>query len=357
MSERQPGRLLLVTDAWAPQVNGVVRTLETTVAILRARGWTVEVVSPDRFASLPCPTYPDIRLALAGARRVGRMIAAAGEGAHVHIATEGPLGWAARRHCLKAGRPFTTSFHTRFPDYVEARFGVPPRWSWAALRRFHAPARAILVATPALAAELAGHGLVQTRPWSRGVDLAAFRPGLPLPPGWETLPRPILLSVGRVAVEKNLPAFLDLDVPGTKVVVGDGPALAGLKARYPDTVFTGALAGEALARAYAGADLFVFPSRTDTFGLVLVEAMASGLPVAAYPVPGPQDVVADSGAGVLDPDLGAAIARALRIPRAAAIARAAAFSWDSAADQFVAAIGDMAVAAAPDPQKLSVIPA
>ena len=350
--------LLLVTDAWAPQVNGVVRTLETTVRLLRARGWSVDIISPDRFLNLPCPTYPDIRLALAGSRRVGALLAA-GHGAAVHIATEGPLGWAARRHCLGTGRPFTTSFHTRFPDYVAARFGVPRRWSWAALRRFHAPARAILTATPTLAAELAGHGLAQTRPWSRGVDLSLFRPGLPLPAGWESLPRPILLSVGRVAVEKNLPAFLALDVPGTKVVVGDGPALPALKARFPDALFTGALEGEALARAYSGADLFVFPSRTDTFGLVLVEAMASGLAVAAYPVPGPLDVVADSGAGVLDEDLGRAVTAALRIPRAAALARAADFSWDRAVDQFAAAIDEAAPqrAAASLPQKLSVIPA
>jgi glycosyltransferase involved in cell wall biosynthesis len=208
------------------------------------------------------------------------------------------------------------------------------------LRRFHRPARAILVATSALAAELGGQGLCQTRPWSRGVDTTAFRPGLPLPAGWADLPRPILLNVGRVAVEKNLPAFLDLPLAGTKVVVGDGPDLAGLRARYPEALFTGALSGEALARAYSGADLFVFPSRTDTFGLVLIEAMASGLPVAAYPVAGPLDVVGDSGAGVLDRDLGRAVQAALRLPRSAAIARAADFSWARATDQFESAILD-----------------
>jgi glycosyltransferase involved in cell wall biosynthesis len=336
-------RLALVTDAWAPQVNGVVRTLSTTVDMLRARGAEVLVISPDQFRSVPMPSYPEIRLALTTVRTVGRMIEAHGANA-VHIATEGPLGLAARRHCLRGGRPFTTSFHTRFPDYVAARTGLSPSAGWRYLRWFHGPARAILVATPSLAAELHAHGLRQTRPWSRGVDLSAFRPGLPAPEAYRDLPRPILLNVGRVAVEKNLEAFLSLDVPGTKVIVGDGPALAGLKARYPAAHFLGAMTGEALARAYAGADLFVFPSLTDTFGLVLIEAMASGLPVAAYPVQGPIDVVADSGAGVLDADLGVAVLGALRVPRAAAVARAQAFSWDAAVDQFEAAIGDCLLA-------------
>lgn len=332
-------RLALVTDAWVPQVNGVVRTLQTTVERLRARGADVLVISPERFASLPCPTYPEIRLALARPGAVGRLIERHGANA-VHIATEGPLGLAARRHCLRVRRSFTTSFHTRFPDYVEARTGIPARFGWRYLRWFHAPARAVLVATPTLAAELRQHGLRQTRIWSRGVDLARFRVGLPAPEAYAGLKRPILLNVGRVAVEKNLEAFLALDLPGSKVVVGDGPALTSLKLRFPEVLFLGALSGEPLARAYSGADLFVFPSRTDTFGLVLVEAMASGLPVAAYPVPGPLDVVGESDAGVLDEDLGAAVTAALRIPRAAALARARAFSWDAAVDQFEAALED-----------------
>jgi glycosyltransferase involved in cell wall biosynthesis len=345
-------RLALVTDAWMPQVNGVVRTLATTVEKLEAKGAQILLVTPDRFRSLPCPTYPEIRLAFTRPGTVGRMIEAFGANA-VHLATEGPLGLAARRHAIRRGRPFTTSFHTRFPDYVAARFGVPEAWGWRYLRWFHTPARAILVATPTLAAELHAHGLEQTRLWSRGVDLAQFRAGLPAPDAFRGLPRPILLSVGRVAVEKNLEAFLALDVPGTKVVVGDGPALPGLRARYPEAHFLGALAGESLARAYAGADLFVFPSRTDTFGLVLVEAMASGLPVAAYPVPGPLDVVGDSGAGALDADLGRAVMRALRIPRAAAIAEARRFSWDAAVAQFETAIRDCfgAAPAAPVPDE------
>ncbi len=332
-------RIALVSDAWAPQVNGVVRTLQTTAGLLRDRGWTVTTITPDRFRSVPCPTYPEIRLALTLPGTVGRMIEAAGADA-VHIATEGPLGLAARRHCLKVGRPFTTSFHTRFPEYLQARFGVSPAMSWRYLSWFHAPARSVLVATPRLAAELGTHGITRTRLWSRGVDLSRFRPGLPPPAAYAGLQRPILLNVGRVAVEKNIEAFLQTPASGSKVVVGDGPALAELRARFPQALFLGALTGDALASAYAGADLFVFPSRTDTFGLVLVEAMASGLPVAAYPVGGPLDVVGDSGAGVLDDDLDAAIRQALRIPRSAALFHGRSFSWDAAASQFEAAIAD-----------------
>ncbi|MGL6043413.1 MAG: glycosyltransferase, partial [Sandaracinobacteroides sp.] len=234
----------------------------------------------------------------------------------------------------------TTSFHTRFPDYLHARFRLPTGLSWRYLRWFHGSARAVLTATSRLSSELAGHGIYQTRLWSRGVDLSQFRPGLCPPDAYAGLPRPILLNVGRVAVEKNIEAFLRAPAPGTKVVVGDGPALADLRARHPDVLFLGALAGEDLARAYAGADLFVFPSRTDTFGLVLVEAMAAGLPVAAYPVAGPLDVVGDSNAGALDEDLAVAIERALRIPRAAAIAHSRGFSWDTAVSQFEAAVAD-----------------
>lgn len=331
--------LALVSDAWAPQVNGVVRTLQTTARMLQDRGWEVTAITPDRFRSFPCPTYPEIRLALTRPGAVGRMIEESGAGA-VHIATEGPLGLAARRHCLRVGRPFTTSFHTRFPDYLHARIRLPRSLSWRFLRWFHGPARAVLTATPRLAAELGEHGISRTRLWSRGVDLSRFRPGLAAPEAYASLQRPILLNVGRVAVEKNIEAFLAADAPGSKVVVGDGPALAQLRAHFPDVLFTGALSGDALARAYAGADLFVFPSRTDTFGLVLVEAMAAGLPVAAYPVAGPLDVVGESGAGVLDEELSVAIGGALRVPRGAAIAHARGFSWEAAVSQFEAAVAD-----------------
>jgi glycosyltransferase involved in cell wall biosynthesis len=331
--------LALVSDAWSPQVNGVVRTLQTTAALLQDRGWTITTITPDRFRSVPCPTYPEIRLALTAPGAIASLIEDSGAGA-VHIATEGPLGLAARRHCLRVGRPFTTSFHTRFPDYLHARFGLPTAISWRFLSWFHGPARAVLAATPRLADELASHGITQTRLWSRGVDLSQFRPGLPPPEAYRGLARPILLNVGRIAVEKNIEAFLAADAPGTKVVVGNGPALAELRARFPNALFLGALSGEALARAYSGADLFVFPSRTDTFGLVLVEAMAAGLPVAAYPVQGPLDVVDNSGAGVLAVDLSDAIARALRIPRAAALQHAQRFSWQTAVTQFESAVAD-----------------
>lgn len=333
--------LCLVSDAWAPQVNGVVRTLGTTCQLMEARGWSITAITPDRFRSAPCPTYPEIRLAFAAPGAVGRLIEDS-EATAVHIATEGPLGLAARAHCLKLGRPFTTSFHTRFPDYLHARFRLPTGWSWAFLRWFHGAAGATLVATPRLSAELASHGITRTRLWSRGVDLARFRPGLAPLPAYAGLPRPILLNVGRVAVEKNIAAFLDTPAPGSKVVVGDGPALSELRARYPHVHFLGAMAGEDLARAYAGADLFVFPSRTDTFGLVIIEALASGLPVAAYPVHGPADILDCGHAGVMHDDLGIAIAEALRIPRAAALHRARDFSWDAAVSQFEAAIRECA---------------
>ncbi|MGL6044793.1 MAG: glycosyltransferase, partial [Sandaracinobacteroides sp.] len=228
--------LVLVSDAWAPQVNGVVRTLQTTAAMLAARGWEITLVTPDRFRSMPCPTYPEIRLALTLPGTIGRMIEASGDGA-VHIATEGPLGLAARRYCIRVGRPFTTSFHTRFPDYLHARFRLPTGLSWRYLRWFHGSARAVLTATARLSNELAGHGIYQTRLWSRGVDLSQFRPGLCPPDAYAGLPRPILLNVGRVAVEKNIEAFLRAPAPGTKVVVGDGPALADLRARFPDVLF------------------------------------------------------------------------------------------------------------------------
>lgn len=338
---RRAMRIAMVTDAWAPQVNGVVRTLETTAAMMRDRGHAVEIISPDRFWNFPAPTYPEIRLALARPGAIERMIDDHGCDV-VHIATEGPLGLAARRHCIRTRQPFTTSFHTRFPDYLHARFRAPRSWSWKFLAWFHRPAHAVLVATPRLAAELASHGLPHSRIWSRGVDLSRYGRTLPLPDTLRDLPRPILLNVGRVAVEKNLEAFLALETPGTKVVVGDGPARADLAARYPAARFPGALFDDDLAAVYAHADLFVFPSRTDTFGLVLVEAMASGLPVAAFPVHGPLDVVGESDAGVLSEDLGAAITAALRIPRASARLHALGFSWDAAVDQFEAALVDCA---------------
>lgn len=330
-----PLRLLIVTDAWTPQVNGVVRTLGTMAALLRAAGDTVEVIGPDRFRSLPMPGYPEIRLAVAPRRRLAKLVDAYMPCA-VHIATEGPLGWAMRGLCRRRGWPFTTAFHTKFAEYLEARAGVPAAWSWRMLRHFHAPAEATMAATPSLRAELARRGFARIRPWTRGVDLDRFRPE-PREP-YAGLPRPVFLYAGRVAVEKNIAAFLALDLPGSKVVVGDGPQRAALMQRFPTVHFLGWRNNGALARCFAGADVFVFPSLTDTFGLVLLEAMASGTPVAAFPVTGPLDVVTDPRAGVLDADLRAACLAALHCDRAAARRHAEQFSWEASLAQFRAAL-------------------
>ncbi len=332
-------KLALVTDAWAPQVNGVVRTLETTAARLRARGHRVETITPDQFRSITCPSYAEIRLAIGAGRAVARRLDRSAADA-IHIATEGPLGWAARRWCLAQDVPFTTSFHTRFPDYVALRTGLPAGWFWPMLRRFHAPARRILVATPTLAAELRGQGLPQTHLWSRGVDLDLFTPAAPGHAAMAGLPRPIQLYVGRVAVEKNIAAFLDAPVAGSKVVVGDGPARAQLQQVYRGAHFLGPLHAGALASAYASADIFVFPSRTDTFGLVMIEALASGTPVAAFPVPGPIDIVGGAGAriGALNEDLAAAIRAGLTARRADCTAEGRRYSWDACTDQFLAGL-------------------
>ena len=323
-------KLVLVTDAWFPQVNGVVRSLERVVAQLRADGDTVTLIAPDRFRTLPCPTYPEIRLALPGPGKVARLIRESGAD-FVHIATEGPLGFAARRYCVSKGRGYTTSYHTRFPEYLSARSPVPLSWSYALVRRFHNRGLACMVATQSLADELAGRGFRQLVTWPRGVDADFFRPR----PGADLgFARPVFLCVGRVAVEKNLEAFLELDLPGTKVVVGDGPAREELMRRYPDARFLGMLQGEDLGNAYAAADVFVFPSRTDTFGNVLLEALASGLPVAAFPVTGPKDLIRDPRAGALDEDLRRAAMRALGLSRDYARSYAARFSWAESARTF-----------------------
>jgi glycosyltransferase involved in cell wall biosynthesis len=341
-------RITLVSDAWTPQVNGVVRTLSTIVDLATARGHRVQTITPDRFFSVPMPSYPEIRLALTTRRRVAATIAGFDPDA-VHIATEGPLGWLARSWCIARGVPFTTSFHTRFPDYVAARTGLSPAPFWRVLERFHRPARHILVATPRLAIELAEHGLPNTRPWTRGVDLALFSPQTPPHPLFAELPRPIALHVGRVAVEKNIEAFLAADWPGSKVVVGDGPALDDLQARFPDAHFLGSLHGEALASTYAGADISVFASRTDTFGLVIIESLACGTPVAGYPVPGPLDILgadgcADGGrVGGVDDDLATAMRQALTADRGVAANWGSTFSWERSCDQFLAALAEVEV--------------
>jgi glycosyltransferase involved in cell wall biosynthesis len=335
-SPAAPRCILIVSDAWTPQVNGVVRTLATVTTELRARGDVVEVVGPDRFLSVPTPGYAEIRLALAPSRGLRRIADSFAPDA-VHIATEGPLGWAMRKLCRQRGWRFTTSFHTKFPDYLHARTRIPTAWSWAVLRRFHAAGDGTFVATPSLARELEARGFTHVVPWSRGVDLARFRPEAAehgVGEAWEDLPRPIFLCAGRVAVEKNLEAFLALDLPGSKVIVGDGPARAGLMRRFPNAHFTGWRENGTLARAYAKADVFVFPSRTDTFGLVLLEALASGTPVAAFPVTGPLDVIGHSPVGALDEDLRAAALRALDADRAACRAHAERYSWAACAQRF-----------------------
>jgi glycosyltransferase involved in cell wall biosynthesis len=339
-------KITFVTDAWAPQVNGVVRTLQQTIDGVLARGHQVQRISPDQFRSLPCPTYPEIRLALTFADPVGRRIADFAPD-HIHISTEGPLGLAARRWCLKKDMPFTTAFHTRFAEYAAARTLVSPALFWRFLRWFHRPSADILTATPRLMAELHSHGLGKAKLWSRGVDTMMFRPDHVRNPALAHLPRPIMLSVGRVAVEKNLEAFLRSDVPGTKVIVGDGPARAALQKKFPDAVFLGAMSGATLAATYASADVFVFPSLTDTFGLVMLEALACGTPVAAFAVAGPLDVIGE-GKGVLKnwdtpigcahENLNLAITAALKCDRTAARAYASHFSWDTTVDQFLQAL-------------------
>lgn len=347
-------RIAIVTDAWAPQVNGVVRTLEAVIAELRAGGHEVLVVSPSGAPSLPCPTYPEIRLALMTPAAVGRRIAAFGAEA-VHIATEGPLGLSARRWCRARRLPFTTAYHTQFPDYVAARTGADPEWVWRYVRWFHDPAAAVLVSTATIERTLRAHGLTRVKRWGRGVA-PAFRPEGAVEPrmaaaraavdggaggggasGGGGGGAPVLLHVGRVAVEKNIEAFLAADVPGTKVVVGDGPARAALERRFPDALFLGTLFGDDLAAAYRAADVLVFPSRTDTFGLVMIEALACGTPVAAYPVPGPLDVLTPA-TGAIDEQLEEAIARALTLDRATCAAAGAGFTWAASARQFLDAL-------------------
>lgn len=329
-------RILIVSDAWEPQVNGVVRTLRAVRDELVMQGHEVVLITPDQFGSLPCPTYPEIRLALATAQRIGNRLAAAAPDA-IHVATEGPLGLAARRWCVRNGHAFTTAYHTQFPDYLAKRTGLPASLFWRYIRWFHRPAHAVLVSTPTVARHLNAHGLPQTRLWGRGVDLDCFHPDAGPSADFATLGRPIQLYVGRVAVEKNIEAFLQTRQPGTKVVVGGGPALEALRKQYPDTVFLGPRQGMALAAAYADADLFVFPSRTDTFGLVMIEALACGTPVAAYDVGGPRDIVTQD-TGSLSDDLGAAVQAALTKPRASCIERAQDFTWSAAARQFVASL-------------------
>jgi glycosyltransferase involved in cell wall biosynthesis len=334
-------KIAIVTDAWRPQTNGVVKTLSTTADGLHALGHDVRIVEPNQFKTFPCPTYPEIRLAWLPYRRVSQLLEEFGPDA-IHIATEGTLGAAARKWCLRRRFPFTTSYHTQFPEYVRARVPIPLALSYAHLRRFHSAAARTMVATPAMQRLLESRGFRNIARWTRGVDVSLFRPRTK---SYLDFPRPIAMYVGRVAVEKNIEAFLELQLPGTKVVVGDGPARAELEAKYPSAKFVGFKFGEELAAHVAAADVFVFPSRTDTFGLVMLEAMACGVPVAAYPVTGPIDVVTPGVTGALSEDLRMAALAALKLDPNQCRAYALANTWESATRQFLSHLAPRPVTA------------
>ena len=333
MPEGLPRSIAIVTDAWHPQTNGVVRTLSTTCELLREWGHEVSVISPEQFWSVPAPTYPEIRLAMTWPGATGRALAKIKPDA-VHIATEGPLGFAARRYCMNRKVPFTTAYHTQFPDYFARRTGLPANAFWPYIRWFHRSSERVMVATESIREQLRENGIRHLTLWSRGVDLACFTPNAPPPPEYADLEGPILVYVGRVAVEKNIEAFLACDYPGTKVVVGDGPARASLEAKFSEAVFLGKRTGVELAGCYAGADVFVFPSKTDTFGLVMIEALACGTPVAAYPVPGPLDILNDR-VGAMSEDLTRAIDAARYCDSHACAQHGASFSWEAATRQFL----------------------
>ena len=324
-------KILIITDAWAPQVNGVVRTLTSTITELEKLGHRIHVVSPDQFKNLPCPTYPEIRLAIPFNIKLNRIIKKFQPDA-IHIATEGPLGLYARILLPTKSIAFTTSFATKFPEYINDRFGISPKFSYRIFRWFHGKSQAVMVATRSVKKELSAKGFNNIVMWGKGVDKTIF---FPRDKSFIKDQRPILLYTGRVAVEKNIEAFLSLEMAGTKYVVGDGPQLESLKRRFPKTRFVGAKHGNELAQYYAAADVFVFPSRTDTFGLVMIEAMACGVPVAAYPVTGPLDVITGSGAGMLDEDLKTAVKKALHIEPKKCVAFSQQFSWEQSALTFL----------------------
>jgi glycosyltransferase involved in cell wall biosynthesis len=324
-------RILVATDAWHPQVNGVVRTLTSLARSAAVLGVEIEFLTPDGFPSVGVPTYAGLRVALPNRREITRRIEAVSPDA-IHIATEGPIGWAVRAYCRRRKLAFTTSYTTRFPEYIAVRSIIPAGLSYAVLRHFHGAAAMTMIATPSLRQELSARGFRKLGTWTRGVDTDLFKPGDPVE---LDLPRPIFMTVGRVAVEKNLEAFLALNLPGSKVVIGEGPQKTALEHRYPKVRFLGEKTGHDLTAHIAAADVFVFPSRTDTFGVVQLEALACGTPVAAFPVTGPLDVIADHPVGVLDTDLRSACIRALSISRETCRTFALERSWENSARQFI----------------------
>ena len=332
-------RVLIATDAWHPQVNGVVRTLTSLARSALNLGVTIEFLTPEGFPSVPVPTYPGLRLALPSPVGIAKRIEQIAPDA-IHVATEGPIGHMVRCYCINHDLPFTTSYTTRFPEYISARLSIPAAWSYAVLRHFHAAATVTMVSTPSLMAEFTRRGFRNLGIWTRGVDAELFSPERAIALDF---PRPIFISVGRIALEKNLEAFLSLDLPGTKVVVGQGPQEAVLKRRFPDAKFLGLLDDAALAAHLAAADVFVFPSRTDTFGVVQLEALACGVPIAAYPVTGPSDVIADNPIGVISEDLRTACLKALNISRAACRGFALTRPWETSARQFIGHINRVVI--------------
>ncbi len=344
-------KVLVATDAWHPQVNGVVRTLGSLARAAGKLGTPIEFLSPEGFPSFQLPTYPGLRLAIPNRRGIAERIEAANPDA-IHLATEGPIGFAVRAYCRRNGRPFTTSYTTRFPEYISARSPIPESWIYRVLRWFHGGATVTMVATPSLMSELGQRGFDHLGMWTRGVDVDLFRPDRAIDLGFE---RPIFMTVGRVAVEKNIEAFLSLDLPGTKVVIGAGPQEAKLKREFPDAKFLGPLENGTLAAHLAAADVFVFPSRTDTFGIVQLEALASGVPIAAFPVTGPKDVVGDKPIGVLDEDLGRACMEALQLSRDACRKFALDYSWENSARQFIGHARKVATGASPNLEKAMTI--
>ncbi len=342
-------RILIATDAWHPQVNGVVRTLTSLARAAAALGADISFLTPEGFPSLGVPTYPGLRMALSSRREIARRIEAASPEA-IHIATEGPIGWAVRGYCLRRGLAFTTSYTTRFPEYIAVRTGIPASLGYAVLRHFHSPSATIMVATASLRDELAARGFRRLGFWTRGVDTALFTPENRAE---LDLPRPIFVTMGRVAVEKNLDAFLALDLPGSKAVIGDGPQKAALEQKYPDAKFLGEKKGRDLSAHLAAADVFVFPSLTDTFGVVQLEALACGTPVAAFPVTGPLDVIADHPIGALDRDLRSACLRALTMSRETCRNFALARSWENSARQFIGNLSALQPSRALRPARLA----